>query len=225
MLRLRLSVLTATVMGMTSEPVRNRLIVLDTETTGLNAWRHQPWEVAWCDVTSAVTGDAPLDSLPVYTLLLPHSVEDANPISLEIGRYADRCTGEEASVEDVFDLWAALGGMVADNKRKPILVGSNPAFDAGMLGGLFHRHGLPSSPWYQRSTDVSDMARFGLGWVSDEGLPLGLGPLSERLGVVNHGAHTAAGDVRATSEVFLRLVEMLAGRGLALFPAAVPQPH
>lgn len=211
------------VQRMTSEDAtRSRLIVLDTETTGLDRFRHQPWEVAWCDITPAVEGQAPLASLDVRTLLLPHTVEGADPEALRIGRYAERCTGTVATLDDVRVLWSTLGGDVADRKHKPIIIGSNPAFDQSMLGGLFHRHGLSSDPWYQRSTDVSDIARFGLGWVSEgSGLPLGLGRLSERLGVCNEDAHTAASDVRATCEVYLRLTQMLDDSRAVEYPPLV----
>ena len=72
---------------MSGDPTVNRLIVLDTETTGLDRFRHQPWEVAWCDITPAVRECASVDGLPVHTLLLPHSAEDADPAALRIGRY------------------------------------------------------------------------------------------------------------------------------------------
>lgn len=196
---------------MTSAPTENRLIVLDTETTGLDQNRHQPWEVAWCDVTPAALDDHPLAELPVHTMLLPHTMEDADPVALEVGRYAERCTGSVATPDDVRELWGLLGGTVADPKQRPLVIGSNPGFDVGMLGGLFHRHGLDSAPAYQRCTDVSEIARWGLGWVSEGShLPLGLGLLTERLGVSNVDAHTAASDVRATCEVYLRLTAMVA---------------
>lgn len=196
---------------MTSSPSANRLIVLDTETTGLDQNRHQPWEVAWCDITPAVAGDAPLASLPVRTMLLPHTVEGADPVALEIGRYEERFVGEVATPDEVRDLWGLLGGDIPEPKRRPVVIGSNPGFDVGMLGSLFHRHGLYSNPAYQRCTDVSEIARWGLGWVSSEShLPLGLGLLTERLGVQNADAHTAASDVRATCEVYMRLTAMVA---------------
>lgn len=197
----------------------NRLIVLDTETTGLDRHTHQPWEVAWCDITTAAAGHVPLSACPVHTLLLPHTLDAADPVSLEVGRYEDRCVGEPVPASAVRVLWARLGGDTDDRKRKPVIVGSNPGFDTAMLGGLFHRHGLDSSPWYQRSIDVSDMARFGLGWVSDSGLPLGMEPLTQRLGIDHEGAHTAAGDVAATCEVLLRLSGLLRERGVDPFPA------
>lgn len=196
---------------MTAAPHKNRLIVVDTETTGLDCFRHQPWEVAWCDITPAVIDGVSLSALPVQTLLLPHTTDGANPISLDIGRYDSRCVGPVATAAEVRDLWGLLGGDIQEPKRRPLVIGSNPGFDLAMLGGLFYRHGLSSGPSYQRSTDVSEIARWGLGWVSDNShLPLGLGLLCERLGVCNEDAHTATSDVRATSEVYLRLTAMVA---------------
>ena len=208
---------------MSGDPTVNRLIVLDTETTGLDRFRHQPWEVAWCDITPAVRECASVDGLPVHTLLLPHSAEDADPAALRIGRYEERCVGPIATSADVHALWETLGGTIEEPKRKPVIIGSNPGFDEAMLGGLFHRHGLPSDPWYQRPIDVSDIARFGMGWVSATSrLPLGLGLLSERLGVTNSAEHTAAGDVRATCEVYLRLSQMTADAHAARAAHAPP---
>lgn len=211
MTRGALSVRVSSVVIMTAAPHRNRLIVVDTETTGLDCVRHQPWEVSWCDITTAVTDAVPLSALPVHTLLLPHSTEGADPVALEIGRYDSRCVGRVASAAEVRDLWGVLGGDVDEPKRRPVVIGSNPGFDLAMLGGLFDRHGLSSGPSYQRPTDVSEIARWGLGWVSENShLPLGLGLLCDRLGVHNADAHTAASDVRATSEVYLRLTAMVA---------------
>lgn len=191
-----------------------RLIVVDTETTGLDPHVHQPWEVAWCDITRAVTHDVPLSTCQTRVLHLPHSLRDADPVALRVGRYDERAGGlTSASPDAVHAMWRDLGGG-AERPDKPVLVGSNPAFDAAMLGGLFHRSGLDVTPWHYRTLDVGDMAFWGLGWEDEHGAPLRLSALADRLGHVNGAAHTAAGDVATTAVVFVDLLARItASRG------------
>lgn len=186
-------------------PTESRYIVVDTETTGLDRFVHQPWEVAWCDITQALTGQRDLDDLPIHEVRLPHTLDGADPVSLEISQYdartADRA--QAASAEQVRALWVDLGGL--DERRdKPVIIGSNPAFDQGMLSGLFHRHGLDTDPWYQRPIDIADIAYFAHG-ITKRGQRPGLSAIAEHLGLATPARHSAAGDVVTTAQALLAL--------------------
>lgn len=190
----------------TSEPapIWPRMIVLDVEATGLDPFVHQATEVAWWDSATGLEGE----------LVLPHTLDNADPVALTIQRYEERdvAAARQATQTEVTDLWEFLGGAVGDRYTKPVLVGSNIGFDAGMLGGTFHRAGLaPSQPWYYRPQDVASIARWGLGWTDDHGHPLNLLRLTQRLDVTvpDGAAHTALGDVRTTVQVLQRLRELI----------------
>lgn len=181
-----------------------RMIVADVETTGLCPFTHQATEVAWWDSATDEYGE----------LVLPHTLDQADPMALEVQRYDERGVADlpHATPSQVKDLWTLFGGETEDRAAKPILVGSNAGFDAAMLGGTFHRAGLaPSQPWYYRPLDVASIAQWGLGWVDDNGHPLKLFRLAERLDVTvpDNAAHTAIGDVRTTVQVLTRLLERL----------------
>ncbi|MDN5895830.1 MAG: 3'-5' exonuclease [Nocardioides sp.] len=181
-----------------------RMIVTDVESTGLDLFVHQATEVAWWDSATGHYGER----------VLPHTLVGADPAALEIQRYAERgiVRAPAATVDELADLYALMGGDTIDRHRKPTLVGSNSSFDVGMLCGAFHRAGFtPSPPWYYRPTDVAHIARWGLGWVDDHGHPLKLQRLTERLAVhVPEGAaHTAIGDVRTTVQVLIRLLDLI----------------
>lgn len=199
--------LVSTVDGMdiTRRLPAGRYIVLDTETTGLDPFVHQPWEVAWADVTDVLSGRARPDDVTIHEMRLPHCLDAADPVSLDIGRYAQRTSdgAPTATPEQVHALWVTLGGL-DDRAKKPTIIGSNPGFDQAMLGGLFHRQGLDSNPWYQRPLDIADVAYFGHG-LSNDGARPGLSWLADWLALDTPARHSAAGDVVTTVQALLAL--------------------
>lgn len=166
------------------------LCFIDTETTGLDARIHQPYEVAWW-----------LEDEPEpRSSWLAHDLTYADPKALDIGGYWDR------------KAWAAQDGgwMFTESQRTlglvlegVTLVGSNPAFDAAMLTRYI---GAPV--WHHRMIDVSNVAMV----VFDTDRPLGLAAIQEWL--ANSGYeipepdHTAEGDVRTTRAVYEALREI-----------------
>lgn len=167
------------------------LCFIDTETTGLDARIHQPWEVCyWRE-----------DEAEPTTLRLPHTLEYADPQALDIGRYWER--------SGAVDLRGNIGApwMVAHALRGVTLVGSNPAFDAAMLTRV-----IGTSIWHHRMIDVSNVAMV----VFDTARPLGLAEIAGRLGVLGHEIpepdHTAEGDVRTTRAAYVALREIGAQR-------------
>ena len=156
------------------------LAFVDTETTGLDARIHQPYEVCiWRE-----DWDKP------FTYGLPHDLQHADSQALAIGRYWERKRqwkqGDHTTVR-----------VVADSLRGATLVGSNPAFDAAMLTRLI---GTPV--WHHRMVDVGTIAMvtFGLD------RPIGLAEVRTRLVDIGYDIpapdHTAEGDVRTTRAAY-----------------------
>src|SRR5690242_4256561 len=95
------------------------LCFIDTETTGLDARIHQPYEVCWWRE----------DHAKPETWGLPHSLLHADEAALRIGNYYDRNNAPWGGENEQRSLAARL----ALRLRGVTLVGSNPAFDAAML--------------------------------------------------------------------------------------------
>jgi hypothetical protein len=155
-------------------------VYVDCETTGLDARRHDPYELAWA-----------VDDGPLYSLLLPHRLRYAEPIALEVGGYGRRGIQERlrherrcphhqsASVDDFVAAFAGPNG-------PRTLVAANPAFDAGMLHGkvigrepttMRLRRFLrlpagpaPAAPWHYRLLDIEAYAAGVFGWSHLRGL-------------------------------------------------------
>ena len=160
------------------------LCFIDTETTGLDARIHQPYEVSWWREDE----DQPRSAW------LRHSLTHADQQALNIGGYWDRKA--YAAMDDGWmqtesprTLALVLEGMT--------LVGSNPAFDAAMLTRYI---GAPV--WHHRMIDVSAGAMWVLGWDRPKGLADVRQALAERGHDIPEPDHTAEGDVRTTRAVY-----------------------
>lgn len=175
----------------------DRLVYLDTETTGLNPMIHDAWEVAWA-----------VDDGPVLTTLLGHGLATADPTALAINQYYAR-TADKLVRIDRFDrkdyryypketreseLHEALHGAT--------IVGANPAFDAAFLQQRWGCWG--NAPWKYRMLDIESYAAA----VFDLEVPIGLGNIAARLGIDQAAAHTADDDVLVLRECHLKLREI-----------------
>lgn len=160
------------------------LCFIDTETTGLDARIHRPWEVCtWLDSESEPE-----------TLALPHTLEHADLQALEIGRYWDRA-GRARRVAD--------RGSFARRLRGVTLVGSNPAFDAAMLTPF-----IGTAVWHHRMIDVSNAGMWVFGWDRPKGLADVATECRNRGIEIPEPDHTAEGDVRTTRAVYYALREI-----------------
>jgi DNA polymerase-3 subunit epsilon len=163
-----------------------RLIVVDTETTGLED-QHVAVEISWELIGSGMRG----------TFVPPFTVEDvkaADPASLAINKFYER--GLDTAPQDgLFVETTRLHEALKGNT----MAGSNPSFDARMLSKLFLKAGLSPRPWFYRMCDLSAYAAGVLG--TDPAELVGLRDVCGRLGV-SPGDHTAEADVRATIECF-----------------------
>lgn len=165
------------------------LCFLDTETTGLNPAVHMPWEVCWW-IEGA---DEP------RTELLPHVLDFADPVALDMNRYHEReiepgwCVPERW--QPVADLRVDLVGVT--------IVGSNPGFDMGMLAPL-----LRCQPWHYRPLNIADGAMWIFGWDRPKGLAAIVAELIDRGYDIPRPDHSAEADVRATRAAYYALRDL-----------------
>lgn len=149
-------------------------------------------EVAWLNLDTGEGGTF----VPKHRVHWVRAYGD--PKSLTVCRYLERLV--DVTHDDGTEA-RRLHTQLLDNT----LAGSNPAFDARFLPAVFKAavgDGQDPEPWHHRLCDLAAYAGGVLG-VDPRELP-GLTAVCEKLGVAPPD-HTAAGDVRATSECFLGL--------------------
>jgi DNA polymerase III epsilon subunit-like protein len=179
------------------------LVVVDVESSGLVPGEHVVLEVAALDT---VTGH----QLVFAPWVQDHELAAADPEALAVNRWHERgvqALDPEATPVLLGELFVMLNGQV--------LAGSNPAFDAAMLGALYDSWDFTRPRWHHR---LADLAPYAAGVL---GLPItaapGLDRVCELLEVeIPAGQrHTALGDAVATAECFRRLTELSAARAAA----------
>lgn len=165
-----------------------KVIVLDTETTGLNPDLHEVFEIAWS-----------VDFGPVQSVIVQHSLLHADPAALRINRYHERglspASADPYSLNVEEDLRNVLRGAT--------LLGANPDFDRGMLRARWR--GL--APWHHRALDVESQAALLFGWERPKGLMDVVLALRAEGYEIPEPDHTAAGDVATTIAVYRALRE------------------
>lgn len=160
------------------------LCFIDTETTGLDARIHQPYEVSWWMEDE----DEP------RTSWLDHTLDNADPQALRIGGYWER--GAVQATPGGY-LATASPRWVAGALNGVTLVGSNPAFDAAMLTRY-----IGTAVWHYRLINVAEGGMWVFGWDRPKGLA-DVAAECRALGFdIPEPNHTAEGDVRVTRAVY-----------------------
>jgi DNA polymerase-3 subunit epsilon len=181
-----------------------QIIVVDTETTGLDPAVHAVVEVAWWNLSTDERGEF----VPIHS---PNEVlASADIEALLVNRYVDRLALAQQDDEGVEHrrLFEQLQGNT--------LAGSNPAFDDAFLRTMKPRY---APGWHYRLLDLSAYAA-GVMHLSPAELP-GLHAVCELLDVVNPAPHTALGDVIATGTCFNALRAFNALRKAGVYGPAV----
>lgn len=122
------------------------LAFTDCETTGLDPFLHDAWEIA------VILRRDGRDEEHVYRI--QPDLTNADPKALEINRYHERTSTPDWQWDDretaARRLYSLLNGAV--------MVGSNPAFDAEMIAHLFGRYYPQPKPWHYRTIDIATLA-------------------------------------------------------------------
>lgn len=170
------------------------LVILDTETTGLQPDRHTIWEIAW--ITALHEGNTLCLHRRFETFVDISALEllDADPAALRVGmfeRYLPDLSDnvdyiKQKLMDDCSEIAERAGNSV------PHLVGAVPSFDHAMMTRWFGWPGFGENIYHYHLVDVEAVmaGRLGLAppWNSKE--------LSARLGVAvdESRIHTAMGD-------------------------------
>ncbi|GJF06723.1 3'-5' exonuclease [Pseudonocardia sp. D17] len=155
---------------------RRNVIVLDTETDGLDTELNRAVEVGYLSWPDGDTG-------PRGLFIPPHTLDYATPEALRINGYHQRIAHRRR------DYGYAQTRALHDALSGNTLAGANVAFDAAMLSHLFREANLrPYAPWHHRLLDIEAYAGGLLGFAPWD-LP-GLTRLCETVGVPpgDHGA-------------------------------------
>lgn len=122
------------------------LAFVDCETTGLDPFLHDAWEIA------VILRSDGHDEEHVFRIL--PDLSSADPQALQINRYHERTSHPDWAWDDrrtaATRLYAVLDGAA--------IVGSNPAFDAEMITHLFGRYFNQPRPWHYRTVDIVTLA-------------------------------------------------------------------
>jgi hypothetical protein len=180
---------------------------VDVETSGLDPWRHEIWEVGLIEADGTE-----------YQWFLPIDVRRADLIALNIGRYQERHpagllykpSADEAPIITDLDLFAEEFARLTWGKH---LIGAVPSFDEERLRLLLRRHGqLPGNHYHLVDIEglaagyIAACARLGkpisfktddAGWVEMDPMPpWDSEKLSLAVGVIpqDFARHTALGD-------------------------------
>ena len=172
-----------------------RVVFVDTETTGLDARRHQMVEVAWAEVEG-----------PIHEARVRHSLLNADPKALEINRYWERGLHNSATWWRDED---ALAEILTATFEGALLCSSNVDHDKRFIDAWlydYEPHDDPP-PWHHRPVEIGSFVAGALRLP----VPASLHDTVERLRARGHTIsepdHTAAGDVRATRDCYLAVLD------------------
>lgn len=197
------------------------VVVVDTETTGLDMVTDRPYEVAWANV---VVDDqyAVVDVGPVMAADLPvteKALGSIESLPADMAEYA-RATIESAKSTPRPDALAtamcravvtAIATQAVEAAEElelenttPVWAGINPLFDISMLRLAGSQDaGFHYTPW-----DVANSLRAAMGVTPWD---IKTDQLAAECGILVPGRHTAAGDVRMTIEMIRFLNSKAAG--------------
>jgi DNA polymerase III epsilon subunit-like protein len=166
------------------------VVFLDLETTGLDASRHELYEVGLIEADGTE-----------HVWWVKPNLETADPTALRIGRYYERRPSKHTPAEKVAQEFAKL-------TAGRHLVGAVPSFDAGFLDPFLRRHGQAPS-WHYHLVDVEALAAGFLAGGPEGQREIARPPwdsskLTAALGIVtaDEDKHTALGDARWAKAIY-----------------------
>lgn len=173
---------------------------IDLETTGLDPERHEIIEIGVIIVRQTFTADNQAVFEVIEELeykVKPEHLETAEPEALRINGYNESEWLFSADLKAVMQI-------VADKTADCIMVGQNVFFDWSFLKEAFKKTGVSCRMHFQRLDLISMVfAKF----YHDQTLErYNLNALAKFFGVENERAHSALADIRATFEIYKKLL-------------------
>jgi len=171
------------------------VVILDTETTGLDTTSARIVSIAGFRAEGRRLADGPL-----FDRLIDPGIAIPRPATIIHGIDDARVVGAPCLAEAWPDLGPLLDGVA--------LVGHAIAFDVAILARETATAGIL---W--RSPPCLDIGALAAGVFPDL-VEVSLEALAARFGLEIDGRHTALGDARATAQIYLRLLPLLAAAGV-----------
>ena len=180
---------------------KRNLAFIDLETTGLDPDRHEIIEVGGIIVRQSVgpNGERLFEVIEEFEYKVkPEHLETAEPEALRINGYNDLEWLFAAELKAVMQI-------IADKTMDCVMVGQNVFFDWSFLKEAFAKTGVVNRMHFQRLDLISMVfAKHH----DDEALErFNLGALAKYFGVENEKAHSALADIRATFEIYKKLLK------------------
>lgn len=173
-----------------------KLAFIDIETTGISAWKHEIIEIGCLIAKQNEDGTfVELESFEVK--VKPEHIETAEIEALRINGY------DESNWVFAHSQKEALT-MISQKCDGCVMVAQNVSFDYSFLAVAFGKYEV-KDPFFYAKLDTIPMAylRFRK---DPEMTSFTLRNLAEKYGIKNEKAHTAMADIRATFEVFKRIM-------------------
>lgn len=165
-----------------------RIVSLDIETTHLSPQVGQITEISWYNLNTGEGG----------TFIPAHTLDGADPVSLEISKYDERLAGKQ---HDDGSQFVALQELLGGDGTKTYLMGSNPKFDAGHLEAMAARLGMEQPQFNHRTID-SAQAAYWLNPKAEFGKPTGLKEATTLAGLDLDNHHEAWEDTVAAARLW-----------------------
>ncbi len=181
---------------------RHNLAFIDLETTGLDPKKHEIIELG-CLIVKQIpnpNGRGPnLEVIEELELKIkPKHLETAEPEALKINGYNEMEWLFAVELEQAMKV-------LAEKTKDCIMVGQNVFFDWSFLKEAFEQTGIENKMHFHR-IDLISMAFAKL--YHDQSLErYNLRALAEFFGVENSRAHTALADIKATFEIYKKLLD------------------
>lgn len=181
---------------------KHNLAFIDLETTGLDPEKHEILEIG-CLIARQKerSGKGPLvEKIEEFEIKVkPEHINTADPEALRICGYI------EAEWIFAVNLTQAIKKLVEKTKGA-IMVGHNVAFDWVFLEKAFKKTGIDSQMHYHKIDTIT--LSFAKLYDNPDAQKFSLRALCELLDVKNEKAHTALSDIKATFEVYKKLLNI-----------------
>ncbi len=200
---------------MTWDP--SKVVFTDCETTGLDVFRHDAWEISWIvwDTNSSKYADDDMNRWVEATRTIwPPSLQDAEPMALSVNQFYQRTRPIMEGDRPVFDDPRYVAEEMAYVFAGKHVIGACPWFDDRFYQKFLMQHGYQIA-WHYHLLDVEAAALgYMAGLQENRGnymelpFPWKSDWLAEQLGMTRpeeKDRHTSLGDTREVKQVFERI--------------------
>lgn len=178
--------------------IQKKLAFIDIETTGVKILRHEIVEIGCMIVMRQDDGSFRVKE-EFEIKVKPEHIETADPEALRINGYNEAGWMFAHTKQEAMTL-------LAQKTEGAVMVAHNVGFDYSFIQKTFEECGIENKMFYANIDTLTlalailkneeDVQRFSLR------------AMCEYFGIVNERAHTALADVRATFELFKRLITL-----------------